>query len=326
MPPFTADAAQSIAALGECGLIEHIRKWLGDVTAPSPRGIGDDCAVLPARPLPGARLVTTDSVLWGRHFDDSVTPRAAGAKLIKRNLSDIAAMGGTPADAVLSLIIGPDVAVGWMAEFFDGVAESCRAWGVELAGGDIAAAPEGFFCATLSLTGFAEKPLLRQGAFVGDALLVTGELGGSLAGKHYAFTPRLAEGRWLAARPEVRAGMDISDGLAKDIPAMLPAGADALLDTASIPVSAAARQMSGDADEALCRALNDGEDYELLVAVESRLVAPLLAAWHEAFPGEALTRIGNIIPAQESPGGRLLDVKTGSPIDARLRGYRHFER
>jgi thiamine-monophosphate kinase len=329
MSPFTANAAQSLASLGERRLIAHIREWLGPASGPAPRGIGDDCAVLPvgfsSSSAGGFRLVTTDSVIFGRHFDASVSPCDAGAKLIKRNLSDIAAMGGTPADAVLSLVCGPDVAVPWLESFFRGIAETCLRYGVELAGGDCAEAQPGFFCATLALTGFAEKPLLRTGARPGDTLLVTGTLGGSLAAKHYEFTPRLAEGRWLAARPEIRAGMDITDGLAKDLPALLPAGCDALLDVVQIPISAAAFAASpGDFPAALARALGDGEDYELLLAADTASLPSLLAAWGREFSDLSLTSIGRVICAESGAGGRLLDSGTRLPLVAGFGGYSHF--
>jgi thiamine-monophosphate kinase len=370
MSPFTANAAQSLAALGERRLIVRIREWLGPASAPAPRGIGDDCAVLPAAPTlrfpaPAAsistggspalfRLATTDSVLFGRHFDASVSPRAAGAKLIKRNLSDIAAMGGIPTDALLSLVCGRDLAVSWLEEFFRGIADTCLHYNVELAGGDCAEATPGFFCATLALTGFAEKPLLRTGARPGDTLLVTGTLGGSLSGKHFEFSPRLAEGRWLAARPEIRAGMDITDGLAKDIPSLLPCACDALLDANRIPISAAAQRLSastvssGVSPESaakrsltpLAHALGDGEDYELLVAADTASLALLLADWQREFPDLSLTPIGVIARAGqgqasgkgcdgerggESEGGRLLDAATNLPFATDVPGYSHFK-
>ncbi|HEY9250120.1 MAG TPA: AIR synthase related protein, partial [Rariglobus sp.] len=90
--PFTDNAADSVTALGESRLIAAIRRWLGNASPPSPFGIGDDCAVLPASRHP--QLVTVDPVVYGEHFDDSIPPRAAAAKLLKRNLSDLAAMGG----------------------------------------------------------------------------------------------------------------------------------------------------------------------------------------------------------------------------------------
>ena len=106
MPPFTSHRAESVIAHGELRLIAEIRRWLGDVSPRTPFGIGDDCAVIP--PTKNQQLVTTDPVIYGQHFDDSLPPRAVGAKLLKRNLSDIAAMGGRPVAAVVSLALAPD--------------------------------------------------------------------------------------------------------------------------------------------------------------------------------------------------------------------------
>jgi thiamine-monophosphate kinase len=339
--PFTTDPSQSVVALGERRLIGLIREWLGAATAPAPRGIGDDCAVLPIAPtlisalsltppdtlIPTHRLTTTDSVIYGRHFDATVSPHSAGVKLVNRNLSDIAAMGGIPADAMLSLVCGRDLAVSWLEAFYRGVAEACLRHKTELAGGDCAEGPPGFFCATLALTGFANIPLLRTGAREGDTLLVTGDLGGSLAGKHYTFTPRLSEGRWLAVRPEIRAGMDITDGLAKDLPALLPPGCDALLDSAHLPISDAARRLStanADSLSPLVHALSDGEDYELLVAADTSMLAELLASWRREFPALPLTPIGRIVRAAVGHGGHLLDSTDRHLLIEAGHGYAHF--
>lgn len=324
MIPFVERDAEQIAALGEVRLISRIRKWLGEVAPPPPHGMGDDCAVLP--PRRETRLVTTDSVLWRRHFDASVSPEQAGEKLIKRNLSDIAAMGGEPADAVLSLIMGPDVAVSWLERFFYGVATTCMRYRMTLVGGDVAGAERGFFCATLALTGFVEKPLPRLAARVGDVLLVTGNLGGSLAGKHYLFEPRLAEGRWLAARPDVRAGMDITDGLAKDLSAFLPEGCAAELNVEEIPVAEDAREIARrDGQSPLWHALTDGEDYELLLAATEESVPALLADWRRQFPELPLTVIGRVAATSDmAQAGLLLDARSGLPLLDSPGGYTHF--
>ncbi|MFM9093191.1 MAG: thiamine-phosphate kinase, partial [Verrucomicrobiota bacterium] len=153
-----------------------------------------------------------DPVILGRHFDASVPPAAVGAKLLKRNLSDIAAMGGRPRAAVVSLCLDRATRVRWLREFHRGLARTARRHGVALVGGDVAEAP-GALIASLTLLGDADgtRVLTRQGARSGDWIAVTGRLGGSLAsGHHHRFTPRLAEGRWLARRPEIRAMMDVS--------------------------------------------------------------------------------------------------------------------
>src|SRR5690606_14694663 len=236
MHPFTDNPADSVAALGERRLIAAIARWLGDTGPAAPAGIGDDCAVLP-RPRHRA-LVTVDPVIYGEHFDDAVAPSAAGAKLLKRNLSDIAAMGGTPRAAVLALALDRTVRTDWLRAFYRGLAAVARRHAVKIVGGDIAH-QKGGLAATLTLFGEAapgDRVLTRAGARRGDWIYVTGRLGGSLPSRHHwRFTPRLAEGRWLAARPEVRAMMDLSDGLAKDIHALAPAGCTAAVEPDAIP-------------------------------------------------------------------------------------------
>lgn len=315
--PFTPCADAAIARLGERALIARIRRGLADVAPAAPEGPGDDCAVLAAAPLAGKRLVTTDAVIHGRHFDDAVSAGEAGRKLVNRNLSDIAAMGGTPADAVLALFLGGDVAADWLDAFIAGIRDAARPVGLRIVGGDVARTERGFFAASLTLTGYAGKPLLRTGARSGDFVYVTGTLGGSLAGKHHAFTPRLAEGRFLAAHPAVRAGMDVTDGLAKDLPDLLPPHTVALLDTGALPLSPAIAH----AADRVRRALADGEDYELVVTADAAGADALEAAFHAAFPGTPFTRIARITPAAGLDAGRLYD-ETGALLA--FSGYDHF--
>src|ERR1700710_2389880 len=124
MTPFTSIRAESVIAQGELKLIAGIRRWLGSASPKSPFGIGDDCAVIP--PTKNHQLVTTDPVIFGRHFDDTVPPQAVGAKLLKRNLSDIAAMGGKPVAAVISLALAPETSVAWLRRFYLGLAACAR--------------------------------------------------------------------------------------------------------------------------------------------------------------------------------------------------------
>lgn len=265
-----SSSAESVRALGELGLIEKIRGWLGNVTPPSPFGIGDDCAILPASRHP--QLVTVDPVVYGQHFDDSVAPRAVAAKLLKRNLSDIAAMGGRPRAAVIALALDDKTSTRWLEQFYRGLAATAREFSVPIVGGDITRQTGGF-SASLTLIGEADGPraLTRTGAKAGDWIYVTGTLGGSILGHHHKFTPRLPEGAWLARRREVRSMMDLSDGLAKDLHALTPRGAFASLDAKAIPASAAARTLARrDGKTALAHALSDGEDYELLFTVSAK--------------------------------------------------------
>src|SRR5215471_16360156 len=153
---------------------------------------------------------------------------------------------------------------------------------------------------SIALLGSVErgKGVLRSGAKAGDALFVTGELGGSLAGKHLAFEPRLSEGRWLAEHFSIHAMIDLSDGLAGDLPHILKAsrvGAE-LLATA-IPISTAARRAaksSSSAKTPLLAALTDGEDFELLFTTSSGDAVNLLDAWKAQFPHIRLSCIGKV--------------------------------
>lgn len=317
MNPFTLDAPRSVAARGERRLIADLRRWLGSVSPRAPFGIGDDCAVVPAQGR--TLLVTTDPVIFGRHFDATVPAAAVGAKLLKRNLSDIAAMGGRPVAAVVSLALAAETSLAWLRSFHHGLAETARRHRVRIVGGDVTQAPTGFLGAFLTLHGEAAagRVVTRAGARRGDALFVTGTLGGSRLGHHHRFAPRLREGAWLAGRPEVRAMMDLSDGLAKDVWSLCPRGLEPALDPEAIPVAAAARRRARRSGRApLAHALEDGEDYELLVAVRGDRAARFAAAWRRRFPRILLTRLGTFVAAGRRPPDSL-DL-------APLHGYEHL--
>ena len=306
MSPFTSRYAASVGARGEQRLIAEIRRWLGDASPASPFGIGDDCAVIP--PTRRLQLVTTDPVIHGQHFDDRVPARAVGAKLLKRNLSDIAAMGGRPVAAVISLALAPATSVAWLRGFYLGLADCARRHRVKIVGGDITQGPESFFGAFLTLHGESTGRLItRTGARAGDAIFVTGRLGGSLLGHHYRFTPRLAEGAWLSGRTEVRAMMDVSDGLAKDLGSLTPPGLMPALDAAAVPLSAAARRQARRSGRSpLHHALGDGEDYELLMVVRAGAdLARLQRDWSRRFPEVPLTPIGRFARRGQLPADAL---------------------
>lgn len=314
MSPFTAHTADSVTAVGELRLIADVKRWLGNATPPSPAGIGDDCAVLPPSRHP--QVVTVDPVVYGEHFDDSVPPRAVAAKLLKRNLSDLAAMGARPRAAVIALGLAPNVGTRWLEAFYRGLAATARTYRTPIVGGDITRQPSGF-TASLTLVGEAAGPraLTRRGAKLGDVIYVTGLLGGSILGHHHRFTPRLAEGAWLATRPEVRSLMDLSDGLAKDLRALTPPGATPSLLASAIPISAAARTLARrDRRAALDHALSDGEDFELLFTLSARAdQTKFEAAWRKKFRTR-LTRIGRFTRTLE-PGAIPLST---------FQGYEHL--
>ncbi len=308
MQPFTSRRSESVAALGEERLIAAIRRWLGNATPEAPFGIGDDCAVL--RPSARAQLVTVDPVIFGRHFDANVAPRAVGEKLLKRNLSDIAAMGGRPRAAVVALTLDRGTKRAWVEQFYRGVAAAARRYRVTIVGGDVAQA-DGVLAASLTLIGeaTAHRVLTRGGAKIGDWIFVTGTLGNSLAtGHHATFKPRLDEGAWLVRQAAVRAMMDLSDGLAKDLRALTPTGARAALEAEAVPLRRGAD---------LRAALSDGEDYELVFALQRRTDrAAFAAAWRLRFPRVPLSCVGRF----ERAGA----TNQGSVDLQEFRGYEHL--
>ncbi|MEO6243942.1 MAG: thiamine-phosphate kinase [Opitutaceae bacterium] len=309
MHPFAKHRRESVSGWGEARLISAIRGWLGSASPSTPFGIGDDCAVL--TPSRGRQLITVDPVIFGRHFDATIPPRGVAEKLLKRNLSDIAAMGGRPVAAVLALTLDGKTSVTWLEQFYRGLGGCARKFEVALVGGDIAQA-DGVFAASLTLLGEATGPriLTRVGAKAGDAIYVTGVLGGSLAsGHHFRFRPRLAEGRWLARQKDVRSMMDVSDGLAKDLRALTPPHTEAALDPTALP-----RRSGAGVRGALC----DGEDYELAFALARRSDEEKFRRdWRRAFPRTRLTRIGQFAAADRLPPGA---ITLGD-----YRGYEHLQ-
>ena len=306
MHPYSQRKSESVAAWGEQRLIAALRHWLGPASPPAPAGIGDDCAVLAGSRRP--QLMTVDPMIYGRHFDSTIPPRYVGAKLLKRNLSDLAAMGARPTAAVVALMLDAKTSRAWLEQFYRGLAAAARRFGVPIVGGDVAEAA-GVIAASLTLLGAASgsRVVTRSGAKIGDWIYVTGVLGQSLrSGHHYRFTPRLAEGSWLAAQREVRAMMDLSDGLAKDVHALTPRSGSPALDPASIPLRAGAD---------LRAALGDGEDYELLVVLAKQTDRAAFARkWHRAFPRVRLSCLGRFVPLGAMPPGVV-----------RLAAHRGFE-
>ncbi len=297
MHPFTKNLRLSVSALGEEKLIAAIRHWLGSASPRAPFGIGDDCAVVPAGRA--AQLITVDPVIYGEHFNDTVPPRAAGEKLFKRNLSDIAAMGGRPRAAVLALALDSRVKLAWLEQFYRGLAAVSRRYRVPIVGGDIAH-HKGGIVATLTLVGESSpaRVVTRTGARLGDWIFVSGTLGNSLrSGHHWNFAPRLAEGQWLARQCDVRAMLDVSDGLAKDLRALAPRGAVPALDRAALPLRAGADMRA---------ALTDGEDYELVFALAARADrAAFIRAWRKKFPRTKLSCLGRFVRPDSLPADAL---------------------
>ena len=287
-------------------------------------GAGDDCAVLDAGAPDRLLLFKTDAIVEGVHFTSEAPPEKIGHKALGRCLSDIAAMAGTPTAALVTIGLPRDFQPERVEAIYAGLNALARRHQVAIVGGETTTSPERIFL-SIALLGWVPrgKGVLRSGAEAGDAIFVTGELGGSLAGKHLDFEPRLAEARWLAQHFSLHAMLDVSDGLAGDLRHILTAsrvGAELL--ATSIPISRAARlaaKAGPAAKPALLAALTDGEDFELLFTVAGRDAVPLLDAWRKEFPKLPLTCIGKI---KAGEGITIRDKHGVRPLTAH--GYDHF--
>ena len=287
-------------------------------------GAGDDCAVLDLGLPHHLVLFKTDAVVEGVHFTAEASPEKIGHKALGRCLSDIAAMAGTPTHALVTLALPDKFDPARIEAIYAGMNALARKHGVAIVGGETTTNPERLLL-SIALLGTVprSRQVLRSGAKAGDAIFVTGALGGSLSGRHLDFEPRLAEARWLAERFTVHAMMDLSDGLAGDLRHILEAsGVGAELLASAIPISRAAKLQSraeSSAKPPLLAALTDGEDFELLFTLASRAAVPLLDAWKAQFPDVKLSCVGKIT---SQPGLRLSDAR--GLRDLNLSGYEHF--
>lgn len=280
--------------LGEDAVVEAITRELrfdGRVEI----GPGDDCALV--RFGKKLQLLKTDCVVEGIHFLPETPARAVGWKALCRVISDIAAMGGDPLDAVITVAISPDRELVWLTDLYAGLNQAAGRYGVNLVGGETSRSPGPVFV-SVALTGKVEKERLvvRSGGKSGDRLYVTGRLGGSLRGKHLGFEPRLAESHWLTQNFKLHAMIDLSDGLASDLPRLAKAsGTGFEIDFSALPKNA------GCSTE---QALTDGEDYELLFAVSDEDCAKLEQDWKKAFPELPITGIGRLTEQKGDPLSR----------------------
>jgi thiamine-monophosphate kinase len=317
-----ADWGEGSAHADEDALVARLA---GIVPAAAPallRGIGDDAALL------APDLVwTVDTQVDGVHFDRATSsPADVGWKALAVNLSDLAAMGATPLAALVSVILGPGDDADLEA-VYGGLAACARACGCAVAGGDIARGVQ--LALSVSVLGRADSPPGRDGAAPGDVLAVTGALGASAAGlavlrdpalagtpgseacitRHRRPEPRLAEGGRLA--PHAHAMMDVSDGLATDLPRLARRSGVLLeVDLDALPIDPAAAALArATGREPGVLAATGGEDYELVVAL------PAEAVGHCGVP---LTVIGEVAAGPAEVRFR------GAGADAALRGWDHL--
>ena len=340
-----ARRSSSRPVAGELALIESIRRAAAALPAARALrlGIGDDCAVL--RPAAGHEIcVTTDFSLENAHFRrDWHSPQAAGHRCLARGLSDLAAMGAEPLAVFLSLAVPARTAESWVEGFMEGLLALAARHRVALAGGDTAQSPSLIAADIVALGQLPQGAArLRSGARAGDALYVTGALGGaaaellavaqkparfrrmaaSAAGHPHLFPePRLAAGRRL--RSVASAMIDISDGLSTDLTHLCEAsGLAAEVEASALPVHPLAREAerSGLAASALELALHGGEDYELL------LTAPAGARVPRSIGGVPVRRIGTMRKASARRALIELRMADGRRVPVEARGWEHFRR
>ena len=259
---------------------------------------GDDLAVL-KWPADELLLVGADQVLDGVHFDSALhTPRQIGRKAMNRNLSDCAAMACLPAAAVATVAAPRRIGIDYLKELYLGLREAGDAFDCPVVGGDTGTW-DGRLALSVTILGRSAgvAPVTRAGAKPGDAIYVTGPLGGSLLGRHMTFTPRVAEAIALASLRRPTAMIDLSDGLSRDLGHVCrESGVGALVFEEKVPVHEDAIEMRRDGRTPLDHALHDGEDYELLFTMDARRVGFLgLPKTHEigviqAAPGVWLQR------------------------------------
>ena len=253
---------------GEFNLIRRIRaKTRVDRTVLA--GIGDDTAILKTDPSKEL-LFTTDMIIQDKHFRlKDATAYEIGRKALAVNLSDIAAMGGIPRHAVVSIGFPGDLSQKFVTDLYEGIRVLARKFHVNLVGGDTNASEK--LVISIALLGECEKSkaVQRSGAKLGDVIFVSGELGGSYRSKkHVLFMPRIEEAQFLVKNFKLGAMMDISDGLAGDIHRIAEESrVGALLCREAVPVSKAASGFEA--------ALTDGEDFELLFTLSPREAARL---------------------------------------------------
>jgi thiamine-monophosphate kinase len=304
---------------GEFPFIDWIRSQTPESEAPLLVGPGDDACVLDLGKDPRV-AATTDMLLEGTHFDlRDVTPAQLGWKSAGVSLSDVAAMAMEPV-ALLAAVGLPDSRGRKFAEgLYRGMRELADRFRVTIAGGDVTSwrRPLTVICVTALGRCVGAEPVLRSGARPGDAIVVTGELGGSLLGRHARFMPRVKEAQAIARGYSPHAMIDISDGLAIDLHHILEeSGVGARVEAARIPVSEDARRLGMTSGRSpLDHALGDGEDFELLFTLAEADAARLLRDRPFETP---VTRIGTITPA-----GAVLLLPDGTERPLERHGWEH---
>ncbi len=338
--------------MGERALIARLRSRIA-ATPGVKVGIGDDCALVDTT---SASLLTTDALVEGIHFDRALTPaRLLGRKALSVNLSDIGAMSGVPRYALISLCLPPSCSVDFFDRLYEGLIERAAEVGVGIVGGNLSATT-GPITIAVTLLGTGDRPILRQGAQVGDLVVITGGLGAAAEGLRLLRegvrladdgvvidtgiwtpsseaplarcvraqldpTPPLAFARAMSEiSGTVRAMMDLSDGLSIDLIRLCAENSiGALIDPLAVPVDPAVAMIErARGGDPLPLALHGGEDYQLLMAVSPESID---AVRDMAFVWDLpITVIGQFVV-----GAPVVSIQVGEWIEPlKSQGYDHF--
>ncbi|MFH1198992.1 MAG: thiamine-phosphate kinase [Candidatus Omnitrophota bacterium] len=293
--------------IGEFGLIERFKKHI-KLDSSVVKGSGDDCAVIKFT-QDKYMLMTCDMIVEGVDFTLKAKPELIGRKAVAISISDIAACGGTPRHCVIAMGIPKNMPVEIIERISQGMFDLAKVYKINIVGGDISRSEN--LVIDVSMIGEVEKRrlVLRSGAKKGDIIFVSGELGGSIRGKHLSFTPRLKEARVLVNKFKINSMIDISDGLTQDLMHILKESKKgAVIYEDLIPVSLDARGLE--------EALSMGEDFELLFSASKQEARKIMKLKTHNFYA-----IGEILG--QSLGFNIVDkVKRQKPL--RPKGFRHF--
>lgn len=296
--------------------------WLRERLPPHPLlrlGPGDDAAVLDAAGMDGC-VVTTDLLSDGVDFVvGEVQPRLIGHKALAVNLSDLAAMAAEPIAAVVSLLLPRQGAYELATGLYEGMLPLAEQFHLAVAGGDTNTWPGRLAVSVTAIGRVTDRgPLRRDGAQPGDAIVVTGPLGGSILGRHLEPRPRIAEALELHRRFDLHAGIDCSDGLSVDLAHLADeSGLGATIEAAAVPIHADAHRLAqqrGDGTSPLDHALSDGEDFELILAVPPADAQQIAAAG-----------AGSVVGQFDQQGGLRIRDESGTITPLEPRGWEHGE-
>ncbi|MDO8489731.1 MAG: thiamine-phosphate kinase [Candidatus Omnitrophota bacterium] len=293
--------------IGEFGLIKRFKRMIKTDSSVI-KGSGDDCAVLKLDEF-NYQLFTTDMIIEGVDFKKNENLKLVGRKSLAISISDVAACGGIPRHAVVAFGLPKNMQVNQVDLLAKGIFDLAKEFNVNIVGGDISAADK--LIINVSMLGNVEKNklCLRLGAKKGDIIMVTGEFGGSIKGKHLKFTPRLKEARFLVDNFKINSMIDVSDGLIQDLGHILEqSSVGAVLYESLIPLSKQAKSP----EDALC----SGEEFELLFTAPRDQANKIIKNSKYHFKV-----IGEIMP--KAFGLRLIDLKN-KYSKLRTLGYTHF--